>query len=134
MFTELPWCFVIVAARAGAVYHVVGSRALALAGHMGGAISLQVHVTRQDQLDGAVNATGALWQFGPGLLGNLCHCLTPYLPRCGLKPRSTCLFPRDRTNCYHCFALSSTKGVVPGGGEFAAPHRLHVYNSISPMI
>jgi hypothetical protein len=77
MLAELPWGFVVVAARAGAVYHVVGSSALALAGHMGRAISLQVHVTRQDQLDSAVNATGALWQFGLGLVSNLCYCLTP---------------------------------------------------------
>src|SRR5262249_62072019 len=57
--------------------HKVGHGAVTLAGYLGCAISLQLDVTSQDDLNRAIHAAMAFWEGRLGLVGNLADCVTP---------------------------------------------------------
>src|SRR2546425_5035429 len=74
---------------------------------------------------------------GQGLLcplGYFRHCLTPYPPGGCLETRRTRLFPRNLFYCYHCFALSSTKGRLrPGRSVLPTPSGRIVFSHDSAL-
>src|SRR5207244_11429643 len=102
---------------------VVRGAAVALAGHLRGAISQELDIAGEHNLDRGIDATVALRKLLVRLVGDLRYCGTPCLPGGLLETRCTCLFPRDLTNCYHCIALCYEKGRLrPGREVFVAPH------------
>src|SRR5262249_52683818 len=62
MLAEALGCFGIVLTGALAIDHKVGHGAVTLAGYLGCAISLQLDVTSQDDLNRAIHAAMAFWQ------------------------------------------------------------------------
>src|SRR5262249_25422981 len=77
MLAEALGCFGIVLTGALAIDHKVGHGAVTLAGYLGCAISLQLDVTSQDDLNRAIHAAMAFRQGRLGLVGNLADCVTP---------------------------------------------------------
>src|SRR5262245_42399578 len=102
MLAKVMRRLLIVAAVTVSVNDVVGRDAMALAGNLCRAIRQQLHIARQHDLDRALDASTALWQLRPGLVGNVSHSRTPGLPGGLLETRRTCLFPRNLFYCYHC--------------------------------
>src|SRR3989442_6754321 len=80
-----------------------------------------------------VDPAVALGQCGLRLLGNLRHSLMPGSASGILEVRRRHLFPGELFYCYHCSALSFTKGVGPGRWEVPASQRPLCFNMTSAL-
>src|SRR5713101_7656615 len=98
MLAELMWRLVIVAAVTVPVDDVVG------------------------------RAAARLWQLLVRLGSDLGDRFPPDAARGRLETRSTCLFPRNLMNCYHCLPFSLQRVVYLAVGKFTAFQRPLLFN------
>src|SRR5215472_6902929 len=114
MLTIIVRRLLIVAAVTVTIDHVVLRRAVALAGHLRGAIRQQLDIASKHQRNRLVHTAVALWQLGFGLLSDRCHCLTPGLVSAVVPVvRKGVAFPVVRCYDRHC-SIPLAEGLTSG--------------------